>query len=91
MLTKSEQRKLETARRKLLKCGGDCKHCQSCHIYTASSKRAIYMAVGCDTLPEEMFGAIADYPSQLHEEAIRTVEFELSLFNFRDKNKEVQI
>lgn len=79
MLTKSEQRKLETARRKLLKCGGDCKHCQSCHIYTASSKRAIYMAVGCDTLPEEIFGAIADTHGELYKEALDTVEFELNL------------
>lgn len=77
-MTTKERKQLETAGKRLAKCGGDCKHCDKCHIYTAGNEKALYMAVGCDLLPSAMFDAIADTPSQLHAAAIETVQFELS-------------
>ena len=50
-MTKKQVRQLETAGKKLEKCGGDCRHCDKCHIYTRWTERAGYMAVGCDLLP----------------------------------------
>ena len=50
-MTKKQIRQLESAGRKLEKCGGDCRHCDKCHIYTRWTERAGYMAVGCDLLP----------------------------------------
>ena len=61
-MTKTEERKLKTALRRLEKCGGDCHHCEKCRVYTRSTERALYMAVGCDLLPVEMFSYIADTP-----------------------------
>lgn len=76
-MTAKERKALETAQKRLFKCGGDCSHCEKCHIYTASTEKALYMAVGCDLLPANMFSYIADIPSQLHA-ALETVQFELS-------------
>jgi len=77
MYTKTERKKLETALKRVKKCGGDCKHCEKCHIYT--SRNGLYFAVGCDLLPEKYFDCIANVPSELHAAAIETLEFELSL------------
>lgn len=77
-MNEKERKQLETALKKLEKCGGDCKKCKKCHVYTASSENALYMAVGCDLLPRSMFDAIASYPSELHQEAKETALFELS-------------
>lgn len=55
MYTKTERKQLEAALKRVQKCSGDCKHCEKCHIYTASTPRALYMAVGCDALPEKYF------------------------------------
>ena len=60
------------------KCGGDCRHCDKCHIYTRWTERAGYMAVGCDLLPSELYDYIASVPSQLHAAAVELVKFELS-------------
>lgn len=46
-MTKTQERKLKTALKRLEKCGGDCHHCEKCRIYTRSTERALYMAVGC--------------------------------------------
>ena len=72
-MTKTQERKLKTALKRLEKCGGDCHHCEKCRIYTRSTERALYMAVGCDLLPEEMFSCIADsvYVTAQNEEDIR--------------------
>lgn len=78
MYTKTERRRLEAALHRIQKCGGDCHHCEKCHIYTASTPNALYMAVGCDALPQEFFTYIADTPSQLHAAALETLKFELS-------------
>lgn len=78
MYTKTERRALEAALKRVQKCGGDCSHCEKCHIYTASSPKALYMAVGCDALPEKFFSCIADTPRQLHTAALETLQFELS-------------
>lgn len=77
-MTKKQIEQLKTAGRKLEKCGGNCNHCDKCHIYTNWSDRAGFMAVGCDLLPSELYDAIADLPSQLHAEAVELVKFELS-------------
>ena len=53
-MTKKQIKQLESAGRKLEKCGGDCRHCSKCHIYTRWTERAGYMAVGCDLLPSEL-------------------------------------
>ena len=78
MYTKVERKRLETALRRIQRCGGDCIHCKKCHIYIASTCRAIYMACGCDILPQDMFSFIADTPGQLHTAALETLQFELS-------------
>ena len=77
-MTKKQIKQLETAGRKLEKCGGDCRHCDKCHIYTRWTERAGYMAVGCDLLPSELYDYIASVPSQLHTAAVELVKFELS-------------
>lgn len=79
-MTKTEERKLKTALRRLEKCGGDCHHCEKCRVYTRSTERALYMAVGCDLLPVEMFSYIADTPKGLHAAALETARFELAVF-----------
>ena len=58
-MTKKQIKQLETAGKKLEKCGGDCRHCDKCHIYTRWTERAGYMAVGCDLLPSELYDYIA--------------------------------
>ena len=58
-MTKKQIKQLETAGKKLEKCGGDCHHCDKCHIYTRWTERAGYMAVGCDLLPSELYDYIA--------------------------------
>ena len=73
-----ERAQLEKALKNLESCTGDCKHCEKCHIYMSSGDSALYMALGCDLLPLDMFGAIASYPSELQHEAINAVLFELS-------------
>lgn len=78
-MTKTQERKLKTALKRLEKCGGDCHHCEKCRIYTRSMERALYMAVGCDLLPEEMFSCIADTPKGLHAAALETVHFKLEV------------
>ena len=77
-MTKKQIKQLESAGRKLEKCGGDCRHCDKCHIYTSWTERAGYMAVGCDLLPTELYDYIASVPSQLHAAAVELVKFELS-------------
>lgn len=77
-MTKKQIKQLETAGRKLKKCGGDCRHCDKCHIYTRWTERAGYMAVGCDLLPAELYNYIASVPSQLHAAAVDLVNLELS-------------
>ncbi len=77
-MTKKQIKQLETAEKKLEKCGGDCCHCSKCHIYTHFTDRTGYMAVGCDLLPFELYDYIADVPSQLHAAAVDLVKFELS-------------
>lgn len=76
-MTKTQERKLKTALKRLEKCGGDCHHCENCRVYTRSTERVLYMAVGCDLLPVEMFSCIADTPKSLHAAALETVHFEL--------------
>lgn len=83
-MTKTEEHKLKTALRRLEKCGGDCHHCEKCRVYTRSTERALYMAVGCDLLPVEMFSYIADTPKGLHAAALETARFELELAVFQD-------
>lgn len=78
-MTKAQERKLKTALKRLEKCGGDCHHCENCRVYTRSTERAIYMAVGCDLLPKELFSCIADTPKSLHATALETVHFELGV------------
>lgn len=78
-MTKTQERKLKTALKRLEKCGGDCHHCEKCRIYTRSTERALYMAVGCDLLPAEMFSCIADTPKSLYAAALETVYFELEM------------
>lgn len=78
-MTKTQERKLKTALKRLEKCGGDCHHCEKCRIYTRSTERALYMAVGCDLLPAEMFSCIADTPKSLYAAALETVYFELEV------------
>ena len=77
-MTKKQIKQLEKAGKKLEKCGGDCHHCNKCHIYTRWTERAGYMAVGCDLLPSELYDYIASVPSQLHSAAVELVKFELS-------------
>ena len=62
-MTKKQIKQLETAGKKLEKCGGDCRNCDNCHIYTRWTERA---------------GYIASVPSQLHAAAVELVKFELS-------------
>ena len=50
-MTEKERKALERAKKRLEKCGGDCKHCEKCHFYFANTERVLYMAVGCDLLP----------------------------------------
>ena len=78
-MTVKERKALERAQKRLEKCGGNCKHCEKCHFYFANTERVLYMAVGCDLLPVEMFSSISDIPSQLHAAAIETVNFELGV------------
>ena len=77
-MTEKQIKQLETAGKKLEKCGGDCRHCDKCHIYTRWTERAGYMAVGCDLLPSELYDYIASVPAQLHTAAVELVKFELS-------------
>ena len=76
-MTKTDRKSLEAAQKKLASCGGECIKCKKCHYYFTHTERAIYFAVGCDLLPEKLFSAIADVPSQLHASAVETVQFEL--------------
>ena len=78
MYTKKEIKSLESALRKVKKCDGDCRHCKKCHVYTASTEKSLYFAVGCDLLPVDLFSCIADTPGKLKAAAIETLEFELS-------------
>ena len=79
MLTmpKMEYNALQSALKRLEKCGGDCNHCKKCHVYTASAERAIYMAVGCDALPENYRTPIANGQRSLHGRAVEVTQFEL--------------
>lgn len=70
--------KFEAALKRLEKCGGDCKHCEKCHIYTASTERALYYAFGCDVLPQEHFSYISDSMRDLKKEAVGALTFELA-------------
>jgi hypothetical protein len=75
--TIEQRKKLETALKRARKCGGDCKHCEKCHIYISWTEKAGYMAVGCDLLPQELFTDLADGPSKLHAEVLETLHDEL--------------
>lgn len=77
-MTATQRKKLQTAEKRLNKCGGDCHHCEKCHIYTRSTERALYMATGCDLLPAELFDSICNVPSELHAAALEAVQFELA-------------
>ena len=78
MYTKKEIKALESALKKVKKCNGDCNHCKKCHAYTANTEKSLYFAVGCDLLPADLFGYIADTPGKLKAAAIETLKFELS-------------
>ena len=76
-MPKKEYNALQSALRRLERCGGDCQNCEKCHIYTASTPRALYMAVGCDALPDNYRLPVAGTPRGLHAEALELVQFEL--------------
>lgn len=78
MLEKKEKIRLQKALKFVEKCDGKCNKCKYCHIYTGGNEKALYMAVGCDALPQDHFDALADTPSQLHDAVIETLRFELS-------------
>ena len=54
------QKQIETAKRYLEKCNGDCKHCKQFHPYFADTLHTLYMAYGCDLLPQNEYSFIAD-------------------------------
>lgn len=76
-MPKKEYNALQSALRRLERCGGDCQNCEKCHVYVASAERAIYMAVGCDALPENYRAPIANGPRSLHGRAVEVARFEL--------------
>lgn len=76
-MTKDAKKKLETAGRRLARCGGNCKGCDKCRIYTGGNDKALYYAFGCDLLPCDYFGCISDTMTGLHSEAVEVVSFEL--------------
>ena len=77
-MTAKQRKQLEAAKKKLTKCGGDCIHCDKCHLYTGGNSKTLYYAVGCDLLPADMYDYIADTPKQLHAAALELANFELS-------------
>ena len=44
-MTKTEERKLKTALRRLEKCGGDCHHCEKLAICVSFGKTGFYKGV----------------------------------------------
>lgn len=74
---RKEEKALKTALNKLKKCNGDCKHCKKCHIYCGNVENGIAYAFGCDELPNDMFGALAESMSELHGACVDQLLFEL--------------
>lgn len=78
MYTEKERKILKKALERVRKCDGDCRSCEKIHIYTFSNSKSIYMAYGCDLLPQEYFTYISDHINTLRQDAIELLEFELS-------------
>lgn len=76
MLTAKERNELLAAKKRLEKCGGDCKHCDRARVIV--SNVGLYYAWTCDALPENWQTPIADSTAELHEQAVEIVLFELS-------------
>ena len=76
MLTAKERKELLAAKKRLEKCGGDCKHCDRARVIV--SNVGLYYAWTCDALPENWQTPIADSAAELHEQAVEIVLLELS-------------
>lgn len=76
MLSERDKKSLLAAKKRLEKCGGDCKHCDRARVIV--SKVGLYYAWTCDALPENWQTPIADSLNELHAEAMEIVTFELS-------------
>lgn len=76
MLSARDKKALLAAKKRLKKCGGDCKHCDRARVIV--SNVGLYYAWTCDALPENWQTPIADSLCELHAEAIGIVLFELS-------------
>lgn len=74
--TKKEIADLKHQLRAVKACNGDCLHCESCQVRTATTERATYMAFECLKAPA--LGVISDRPSTMRAEIIEALEFELS-------------
>ena len=77
MWTEKEKAVIRKEQTKIMKCGGDCKHCD--HLYMKSaqiSERETVYAFGCDKA--KTFGANYERPSKMHEEILADYEFELN-------------
>ena len=80
-MTEKQRRHLGAVAARLKKCGGDCIHCNKCHYYFSQNERSIYMAVGCDLLPHESYGCIADYPRELHTAAVDAINTDIEAYD----------
>jgi len=74
--TKKEIADLKRQLRAVKACNGECLHCESCQVKTATVGRVTYMAFECLKAPA--LGAISDRPSTMRAEIIEALEFELS-------------
>ncbi len=74
--TKKEIAELKHQLRAVKACNGDCMHCESCNMKSASSGRYIYFAFECLKAP--YLGVISDRPSTMRAEIVEVLEFELS-------------
>lgn len=61
----------------VMKCSGDCRNCENLDFHSASTERATYFAFGCKLV--DTLNAISERPSQMHEEIINTLKFELDM------------
>lgn len=74
--TKKEIAGLKRQLRAVKSCNGDCAHCESCEFHSAGRGRHIYFAFACAKAPA--LGVISDSPSQMRDEVVEALEFELS-------------
>ncbi len=74
--SKKETADLNRQLRAVKACNGDCLHCESCQVKTATTERATYFAFECLKAPA--LGAISDRPSTMRADIIEALEFELS-------------